>query len=201
MKKMNQWEMAKRLAECNHCDDFSCRGLVAGMLNSGGMSCPLLQATEPDSWDTCCVTSEHGIRECAQKWMSNHPELNPELDRLNQDCGVKRIWPDTPVSKERVAEWLSDSNLMLALADELDRAEKLHPDWPKDIVYQACILMEEAGEFMQAVMNYKFHGGSLECVVQEVQQTGAMVLRFMKNLPECENILASIKVQREEGHE
>jgi hypothetical protein len=195
---MNQWEIAKNIAERNHCHDIPrCGG--GRLPGHDNEVCPMYN---PEGF--CIVSPEVSMAECAKRWMSEHPELNPdlahlpeipvgneqELDRLNRDQG-----------KERVVDWLADSNLMLSFADELDRAEKLHPQWPKDIVYQACIVMEEAGEFMQAVMNYKFHGGSPEDVVREIQQVGAMALRFMKNLPDCENILAAIKTQREEGHE
>lgn len=191
---MNQWQMAKRLASCNHCDDFSCRGLVADMLNSGGVSCPLLQATEPDSWDMCCVTSEHGIQECAQKWMSNHPELNPELDRLNEDVGGKRIWPDT---------WIGDVAITEALFQEVARAELKHPEWPKDLIYQAAILNEESGELMKACLEYQFEPRKavpVDELVKEAIQVGAMAIRFLKNFPCIGDILDKIKTESEEGH-
>ena len=208
MKKMNQWEMAKQIKASNGCGDLACRKR-ASMLQEA--DCPL--CSMPNKWSHnvsgCILQPGDKPAEKTAEWMNEHPELNPALhmperevypeDRLNQDCGVKRIWPDTPVRDP--ANWLSDSNLMLALADELDRAEKLHPDWPKDLVYQAAIVMEEAGEFMQAVMNHRFHDGAFEDVVREIQQVGAMALRFLKNASNAEDILAAIKTGREEGHE
>jgi len=70
-----------------------------------------------------------------------------------------------------------------SILNELSRAEKVYPDWPKDIVYQASIMNEEAGEVVQAVNNLVMHNkGSIEDIREELIQTGAMVLRCLKNL-------------------
>ena len=36
---------------------------------------------------------------------------------------------------------------------EVERAEKLHPDWPTSPIHQAAIVTEEAGELLQASLN------------------------------------------------
>ena len=69
------------------------------------------------------------------------------------------------------------------LVNEMSRAEKVYPDWPKDMVYQASIMNEEAGEVVQAVNNFVMHNkGSIKDIHDELIQTGAMVLRCLKNL-------------------
>ena len=37
---------------------------------------------------------------------------------------------------------------------EVERAEKLHPDWPTNPIHQAAIVTEEAGELLQASLNH-----------------------------------------------
>ena len=83
--------------------------------------------------------------------------------------------------------WLSDSQIAMALMRECDRAQKLHPEWPADIIYQAVIINEEAGEVMKACMEYRFEpakGVTMAHIIAEVVQVGAMAVRFLKNVPE-----------------
>jgi len=69
------------------------------------------------------------------------------------------------------------------IINELSRAEKVYPDWPTDLIYQASIMNEEAGEVVQAVNNFMMHNsGSIKDIREELIQTGAMVLRCLKNL-------------------
>lgn len=75
------------------------------------------------------------------------------------------------------------AEIVQAIIAELHRAEALHPVWPGDIVHQAAIMVEEAGETLQAANNYRFHGGELELARVEAIQAGAMAIRFLKNLP------------------
>ncbi len=79
------------------------------------------------------------------------------------------------------AESVSDG--ILEILDELDRACVLHPDWPSDIVHQAAIVAEEAGEALQAANNHLHHGADLDLVRREMIQCGAMCLRWMQNNP------------------
>ena len=66
---------------------------------------------------------------------------------------------------------------------ELVRAENLHPVWPTDVVHQIAIVAEESGEAMRAALrsHYK-EGGTVEQLRTELIQTGAMVIRALKNL-------------------
>lgn len=67
---------------------------------------------------------------------------------------------------------------------EIDRAEKLHPDWPTNPIHQAAIVTEEAGELLQASLNHNEHKGSKKAIIMEAIHTAASALRFLKNIEE-----------------
>ena len=82
-------------------------------------------------------------------------------------------------------ELLKDFNVLGICEEfhnELKRAEKIHPDYPKDIFHQLAIMQEEAGEVTMAVLDYHYSGKSIEDVKKELIQTGAMCIRMLKNL-------------------
>ena len=89
-------------------------------------------------------------------------ELNTELDRLEAE--VKRLMKYDEIQQE------------------LDRAEKKHPDFPQDMFRQLAIMQEEAGEVTKAVLHYHYENGTLEDVREELVQTAAMCLRMLQNL-------------------
>lgn len=69
---------------------------------------------------------------------------------------------------------------------ELERAEKLHPVWPTDIIHAGAVVAEEAGELLQACNNYASNthpeNDNLAEMGIEAIQTGAMAIRFLINL-------------------
>lgn len=69
-----------------------------------------------------------------------------------------------------------------SIINELERAQKLHPDWPKDLIHQVAIQVEESGEALQAALNHIYHDAPIELVRKELVQAGAMVLRCLINL-------------------
>lgn len=72
------------------------------------------------------------------------------------------------------------NHLRQAIEAELARAKALHPNWPTDLIHQAAIMAEEAGEAVRAALNVTYHGGSIEDVRTELVQTAAMCLRMME---------------------
>jgi len=42
--------------------------------------------------------------------------------------------------------------------DEIHRAEKKFPWWPKDVVHAAAIVAEEAGELQKAALQFNYEG-------------------------------------------
>jgi len=98
--------------------------------------------------------------------------------------------------EEAKGTFVSDSEILQAFAEECDRAERIHPDWPEDSVYQAAILSEEAGEVMKACLEHRFEPGkgvSMQDVVREAVQVGAMAFRFLKNIEGVDEILKGMK--------
>lgn len=68
------------------------------------------------------------------------------------------------------------------MIDELEKAEKQHPEWPKDVFHQASVISEELGEVHKALLDWKyFKKATPEDVKKELIQTGAMVMRMLKN--------------------
>ena len=89
-------------------------------------------------------------------------ELNSEFDRLEAE--VNRLMKYDEIQKE------------------LERAEKKHPEFPKDMFQQLAIMQEEAGEVTKAVLHYHYEGGTLEDVCEELVQTAAMCMRMLSAL-------------------
>ncbi|MDR2744410.1 MAG: hypothetical protein LBB66_04340 [Desulfovibrio sp.] len=69
-----------------------------------------------------------------------------------------------------------------AFQDELVEASEKHPDWPSDVVHAAAILQEEAGELIQAALDYYYGKGDKRRLIEETVQCGAMAIRFLLNI-------------------
>ena len=67
--------------------------------------------------------------------------------------------------------------------NELRKAEAKHPGWPDDKIHAVGILVEEAGEAMQAAIDCTYSDGDLEKLRIELAQTGAMAIRALLHLP------------------
>lgn len=65
---------------------------------------------------------------------------------------------------------------------ELRSAQEKHPGWPDDIIHQAAIMVEEAGESIQAAIDVYYKGEPIDKLKKEVAQTGAMAIRILINL-------------------
>ena len=68
------------------------------------------------------------------------------------------------------------------LQAELERAKKIHPEFPDDIIHMVAVMNEEAGESIRAAYNYIYEGGTIEELKEEIIQTGAMCLRILENI-------------------
>ena len=64
---------------------------------------------------------------------------------------------------------------------ELERAREKFPFWPHDMVHAAAIVGEEAGELLQAALQYHFEEKeTLDDCDHEAIQTMAMCIRFLE---------------------
>lgn len=74
--------------------------------------------------------------------------------------------------------------ILVCIAMEMMAAKKKHPDWPKEIIDGTAIITEEVGEVVKAALQHKYEGGRYFDIHREAIQAGAMVVRFLYNLPE-----------------
>ena len=65
---------------------------------------------------------------------------------------------------------------------EIDRAEKIHPAWPRDLVKASAIVAEEAGETLQAANNYDESRSGKQHIITETIHTAATAIRLLKNI-------------------
>lgn len=72
------------------------------------------------------------------------------------------------------------------IIEELHRAKAKWPDWVNDPIHAAGVLVEEAGETMQAALDLTYSDGGLEDMAVEAAQTGAMAIRLIANLSNTE---------------
>jgi hypothetical protein len=77
---------------------------------------------------------------------------------------------------------MTKKDAITLILDELERATKKHPEWPKDTIHQAAIVEEEAGELIRASLNNMYEHGSCTEMQSEAVQVGAMAIRFLINL-------------------
>jgi len=82
----------------------------------------------------------------------------------------------------------SASDITCDFVDELIKAHKKHPDFPKDIMHQIGIVNEEVGEATKACLNYLYEGQPKENIEKELIQTGAMCIRMLQHLSLKNNI-------------
>lgn len=78
---------------------------------------------------------------------------------------------------------LETQEVVVCLCSELQEAETKHPKWPEDLIHAAAIVSEEAGELIQAALEKHYENGTYHRMIAEAVQTGAMAIRFLKNLP------------------
>lgn len=76
--------------------------------------------------------------------------------------------------------WVSP--FLSLLEAELERAIKVHPQWPTDAIHASAILNEEAGELTQAAIDFHFYVDDRQRMREEAIQIGAMALRFLLNI-------------------
>lgn len=62
---------------------------------------------------------------------------------------------------------------------ELEHAKMLHPVWPANRIHQAAIVMEEAGELIQATLEARYEPHKGGTPLKEAVQTAAMAIRFL----------------------
>lgn len=107
--------------------------------------------------------------------------------------------PETTIQKSHDGEV---EQAIWYIVNELRAAEKKFPTWKKDAVYAAGILTEEAGETLQAALNFQLNPtddiGLRTEIMKESIQTGAMAIRVLLNLEGYEH--ESCRISSEQIH-
>lgn len=76
----------------------------------------------------------------------------------------------------------SELEVIKLILNELKEAKEKWPNWAYDPVHATGILNEEAGECMQASLDFCYSNGNIEQMKKEAAQVGAMAIRFLDNL-------------------
>lgn len=77
-------------------------------------------------------------------------------------------------------------DILIAISDELAKAQAKHPQWPDDIIHAAAIVNEEAGELTRAALQFTYQEGRIEEVQKEAIQTAVTAIRLLQGLMEIE---------------
>jgi NTP pyrophosphatase (non-canonical NTP hydrolase) len=78
---------------------------------------------------------------------------------------------------------LAPTDAVLEILEELDRAKKKHPDFPRSIVGMVSIMAEEAGEAIREANRIEDDkNGDLNALRTELIQTAAMCVRCLENM-------------------
>ncbi len=73
--------------------------------------------------------------------------------------------------------------------DEVKRAENKWPKYYSDVIHAAAIINEEAGETIQAALDYTYDSGSIEKVKTEAIQTAATCFRLLGNINDLKTVM------------
>ena len=75
-----------------------------------------------------------------------------------------------------------DTTIINEINKELIRAKVKHPNFPDDVIHMVAIMAEESGEAIQAAVQNKYEGGTLEHVKTELIHTIATAIRCLENM-------------------
>jgi len=82
----------------------------------------------------------------------------------------------------------SELNAYSIITQALNHAKAKHPRWPDDPIHASGVLVEEAGELMQACLDFCYADGDMMRMVEEAAQVGAMAIRFLEEIETYQRI-------------
>ena len=77
---------------------------------------------------------------------------------------------------------------IILILEALKSAEKKWPNWVDDPIHAASIISEEAGELAQAANDFCYGDGTMEHMIEEAAQVGAMAIRFLDGVGGYERV-------------
>jgi hypothetical protein len=84
------------------------------------------------------------------------------------------------------------ASIIVSVLEEMNRAQKKHPDWPIDNVKRAAIVCEEAGEVIREANMIDEGKGSIESLRTELIQCACTCIRMLHELRYDEEIQPDI---------
>lgn len=92
-------------------------------------------------------------------------------------------------------------NILKELEEQLRSARAEFPSWSLDPVHGAAIVAKEAGEALQAALDYYYGRGGAHQLKKELLHTLAMSVRFLMNFEASERWMDTYKKGRDEALE
>ncbi len=77
---------------------------------------------------------------------------------------------------------LDEKRALVCIISELQEARKKHPKWPKDLIHQAAIVSEEAGETVKAALQNGYETGRYYDVMREAIHVAATAVRMVHSM-------------------
>lgn len=76
------------------------------------------------------------------------------------------------------------TRILIDISEEMEKATNKFPQWPSDPNHAASIVMEEAGELDQAVMEtiYEYPKSTKDDCYKEAIQTAVVAIRFLMSI-------------------
>ena len=76
--------------------------------------------------------------------------------------------------------YTTDAEAVAAILAEVARARRKHPAWPADIIHQAAIVAEEAGELVRASLDTVYFYHPTDERAKEAIHTAATAIRLLR---------------------
>lgn len=92
-------------------------------------------------------------------------------------------------------------NILKEVEEELARAKEKFPVWYRDPVHGAAIVAEEAGEALQAALDFYYERAGSHVVKKELIHTVAMGIRFLLNFENMEKWMEAFLKGKKEALE
>ena len=77
---------------------------------------------------------------------------------------------------------LEEKRAFVCVITELKEAKKKHSKWPTDLIHQAAIVAEEAGETVKSALENAYETGRYYDVMREAIHTAATAIRMVESM-------------------
>jgi hypothetical protein len=134
------------------------------------------------TWQKCYSCVYYGKAICETSPCGEGIYINTDMGLINTAEKETKQGPSKHYAMDHGGLTDAGEIALSMVENEIDLAEMKHPGWPTDIVHAVAIMMEEAGEAMQAALDVYYKDGDKEQLKKELAQTGAMAMRCLLHL-------------------